>query len=130
LLPTDPSAGPQQYPRFVLGPASLRSSFIASASTTFDSTTKQWAVTYKLTSAGSQQWDQAAQAQFHQYVAFDLNGLIESAPIIEPGQATFSSFGGRGEIIGNFTMTKAKDLTLELNYGPLATPLQSTDLER
>ena len=64
-----------------------------------------------------------AQANFHQYVAIDLDGLVESAPLIQPNNASFTSFGGKGEISGNFTQATAKTLALELNYGSLPTKL-------
>ena len=53
------------------------------------------------------------------YVAIDLDGYVESAPLIQPNQAAFSSFQGKGEISGSFTETSAKNLALQLNYGAL-----------
>jgi preprotein translocase subunit SecD len=123
LLPSDPTSGALQYPRFVLAPATLKGNAIASATSVFDTTISQWAVSYNLTSSGSSLWDQVAQANFHQYVAIDLDGVVESAPLIQPGQAAFSSFAGKGEISGNFTQTTAKNLALELNYGSLPVKL-------
>jgi preprotein translocase subunit SecD len=117
LLPTDPASGAQQYARFVLAPASLFGSAIASATSLFDTTINQWAVSYNLKAVTP--WDTVAQANFHQYVAVDLDGFVESAPLIQPNQAAFSSFQGKGEISGNFTQTTAKNLALELNYGSL-----------
>ena len=122
LLPTDPTSGAQQYPRFVLATASLKGNAIASASAVFDTTISQWAVSYNLRAVTP--WDQVAQANFHQYVAIDLDGVVESAPLIQPGQATFTSFNGKGEISGNFTQQTAKNLALELNYGSLPVPLK------
>ncbi|HLN42941.1 MAG TPA: protein translocase subunit SecD [Acidimicrobiales bacterium] len=122
LLPTDPTSGAQQFPRFVLAKASLKGNAIASASAVFDTTISQWAVSYNLRAVTP--WDQVAQANFHQYVAIDLDGVVESAPLIQPGLATFSSFNGKGEISGNFTQQTAKNLALELNYGSLPVPLK------
>jgi len=119
LLKTDPLQGSQQYSRFVLGPSTLYGNAIASAQGVFDTTINAWAVSYTLTSSGSNAWDQLAQQNFHQYVAIDLDGLVESAPIIQPTATSFSSFQGKGEISGNFTQTTAKNLALELNYGAL-----------
>jgi len=123
LLPGDPIAGTQQYERFVLGPSELKGSAIASAQGTFDTSQGKWAVTYTLTSAGSPAWDQVAQKNFHQYVAIDLDGQVESAPIIQPTQGGFTSFQGKGEISGNFTQATADNLALELNYGSLPVKL-------
>ena len=124
LLKSDPLAGAMQYARFVLAPSGLKGNAIASASAVFDTTINAWAVSYTLTSAGSPLWDQLAQQNFHQYVAIDLDGLVESAPIIQPDSATFGSFQGKGEISGNFTQATAKNLALELNYGALPVPLK------
>ncbi len=121
LLPSDPQAGAQQYARFVLGPSQLKGSAVASASAVFDTSISQWAVSYTLKAVTP--WDNVAQANFHQYVAIDLDGLVESAPLIQPQQASFSSFGGKGEISGSFTQATAKTLALELNYGSLPTKL-------
>ncbi len=121
LLPTDPLAGAQQYPRFVLGPSQLPGSAVASATAVFDTSISAWAVSYTLKAVTP--WDTVAQENFHQYVAIDLDGLVESAPLIQPNNASFSSFGGKGEISGNFTQATAKTLALELNYGSLPTKL-------
>jgi preprotein translocase subunit SecD len=119
VLPTDPAAGAQQYSRFVLGPAELKGTAIASSSAVFDTTLNTWAVSYNLTGSGSPAWDRVAQKYFHQYVAIDLDGLVESAPFIQPTQGGFTSFQGKGEISGNFTQDTAKKLALVLNYGAL-----------
>jgi preprotein translocase subunit SecD len=129
LLPADPQAGTQQYSRFVLGPAQLKGNAIASSSAVFDTSINQWAVSYTLTSSGSPAWDRVAQENFHQYVAIDLDGLVESAPIIQPTQSGFSSFQGKGEISGSFTEGTAKNLALELNYGALPVPLNRLTTE-
>ncbi|EQD38602.1 preprotein translocase subunit SecD, partial [mine drainage metagenome] len=77
-----------------------------------------------MTSSGSAAWDSVAQANFHAMVGIDLDGVVESAPIIQPGQSAFSSFGGNGQISGNFTEKTAKDLALVLQYGSLPVTLQ------
>ena len=121
LLKSDPQAGGQQYARFVLGPSQLKGSAVASATATFDTTIGAWAVSYTLKAVTP--WDTVAQKNFHQYVAIDLDGLVESAPLIQPQQATFTSFDGKGEISGSFTQATARTLALELNYGSLPTKL-------
>jgi preprotein translocase subunit SecD len=124
LLPCDPAAGAQQYNRFVLAKASFGATSISSASATFDTTINQWAVGYTLTSSGASAWDHVAEQNFHQYVALDLDGAVESAPLIQPDQLAFTSFGGRGEISGNFTAPSAKTLAALLFSGPLVAPLR------
>jgi preprotein translocase subunit SecD len=122
LLPSDPQAGAQQYSRFVLGPSELPGTAIASATAVFDTTISAWAVSYNLKAVTP--WDNVAQKNFHQYVAIDLDGFVESAPLIQPNQVAFSSFQGKGEISGSFTETTAKSLALQLNYGALPVPLK------
>ena len=123
LLTDDPAAGAQQYSRFVLAEASLSAAAIASASAIFDTSIDAWVVTYTFTPSGARAWDQVAQANFHQYVAIDLDGVVESAPLIQPNQVVFTSFAGKGEISGNFTAASAKTLAALLVSGPLVAPL-------
>jgi preprotein translocase subunit SecD len=122
LLPSDPLAGAQQYARFVCGPAQLDGTAIASATAVFDTSINAWAVSYNLKEVGP--WDTVAEENFHQYVAIDLDGFVESAPLIQPSQASFTSFQGKGEISGSFTEATAKTLALQLNYGALPVPLK------
>jgi preprotein translocase subunit SecD len=117
LLASIPSSGGAAN-RFVCGPAQLTGTAVASAQAVFLQSS-QWAVEYTLTSAGSAKWDQVAQANFHAMVAIDLDALVQSAPLIQPSQATFTSFQGKGQISGNFTEAGAKNLALALNYGAL-----------
>jgi hypothetical protein len=49
----------------------------------------------------SQIWDHAARAHLHQMLAFDLYGVVLTAPWIEPSAAIFHSFGG----VMQFTLT-------------------------
>ena len=68
-------------------------------------------MSYTLTGR-STPWDSVAQANFHQYVAIDLDGLVESAPLIQPNQATSPRSRARVQISGNFTQATAKTLAL------------------
>ena len=58
LLATDPAAGPQQYPRFVLAKSALNGNAIASASAVFDTSISHWAVSYTLKAVTP--WDTVA----------------------------------------------------------------------
>lgn len=117
LLPAAPGTT-QQAQRYLLGPSQLSGSAISSASAQF-TTAGQWVVAYTLTSSGSAKWDAVAQQNFHQMVAIDLDGKVESAPFIQPTQSSFTSFGGQGQISGGFTQATAKQLALVLQYGAL-----------
>jgi hypothetical protein len=46
-------------------------------------------------------WDHVARGALHRMLAFDLNGVVLTAPWIEPTEATFYSFGG----VMQFTLT-------------------------
>jgi preprotein translocase subunit SecD len=104
--------------RYVLGPAELAGTAIAKAVAQLD-TANQWVVSYTLTSTGSPEWDSVAKANFHAMVAIELDGVIQSAPIIQPTQSSFSSFDGTGQISGSFTQASAQKLALAMNYGAL-----------
>ena len=112
-LPGDPY-------RYVLGPAPLTGHAVKTALAQ-QSQIGQWQVNYTLTGTGSSAWDNLAQANFHQFVAIELDGVVQSAPIIQPGQSTFTSFQGQGQISGgsNFTESYAKNLALAMQFGAL-----------
>jgi preprotein translocase subunit SecD len=116
LLPSLQGAG--SYRRYLLGPAALTGHAVASA-TAQQTQLGNWVVSYTLTSAGSPAWDKLAQSSFHQIVAIELDGVIQSAPIIQPSQSSFTSFAGKGQISGNLSETQAKTLALAMNFGSL-----------
>ena len=58
----------------------------------------------------SRVWDQVARAHLHRMLAIDPNGVVLTAPRIEPTTAAFHSFGG----VMQFTLTtKSKVSVLE-----------------
>ena len=116
LLPAINGAG--QYTRYLLGPAVLTGHAVASA-VAQQTQLGRWVVNYTLTSKGSPAWDRVASKYFHQIIAIELDGQVYSAPIIQPSQSSFSSFGGKGEISGHLTETQAKSLALAMQFGSL-----------
>jgi preprotein translocase subunit SecD len=118
-LPADPNA------RYLTGPSQLTGHAVKSAQAT-QNQLGQWVVDYTLTSTGSAQWDQVAQANFHQVLAIELDGVVQSAPIIQPNNTTFSSFQGQGEISGSLNQASAQNLALAMNFGAL--PVRLTPL--
>jgi preprotein translocase subunit SecD len=76
-------------------------------------------VNYTLTKTGSPAWDTVAKNNFHQALAIELDGVVQSAPFIQPGQSTFTSFAGSGEISGQFTEQGAKNLAIAMEFGAL-----------
>jgi len=91
--------------RFILGPADMTGADVATASVQHSQFT--WNVLVRLTPIGSTHLDALAQQQFHAFIAIDLDGHVLSAPVIEPTQASFSSFGGEFQISGGFTEAQA-----------------------
>ena len=110
-----PGQGSQRY---VLGPSQLTGHAVKSATATQDQA-GAWVVSYTLTAQGSAEWDAVAQANFHQIIAIDLDGVVQSAPIIQPASATFTSFQGQGQISGNLTQSEAQALARALQFGAL-----------
>lgn len=122
LLPAGGSSVGGSYPRYVLGPAQVANSDIASTQAT--RVAQSSIVTMTLTAAGAAAWNQLAQQAFHAYVGVDLDGVAISAAIIEPTQATFVSFGDQFQLSGDFTKTSARELAALLSAGPLPAPLE------
>jgi preprotein translocase subunit SecD len=104
--------------RYVLGPAQLTGHSVHSA-VAQQNTIGQWVVNYTLTKTGSPLWDKVADTNFHALLAIELDGVVQSAPLIQPSQASFSSFDGQGEISGAFTEQSAKTLALAMQFGSL-----------
>jgi preprotein translocase subunit SecD len=99
--------------RYVLGPARVTSSAIKSAKAVKQSL-GQWVVTYQLTTAGNVAFNALAKSQFHALVAIVANGEVYSAPLMQPTQTHFTTFGGSGEISGSFTEAQAKYLAQQM----------------
>jgi preprotein translocase subunit SecD len=122
LFPADPAAGAQQYPRFVLGASQFGNPGIATVRARHDQASDQWVIAITLTHSGATAWNAVALLNFHAYVAFVLDGQVLSAPLIEPNQTGFASFGALMEIAGNFTAAGANDLAAVLGSGSLPVP--------
>ena len=91
-----------------------------SSATAEQDQTGNWVVDYTLAgSAGSALWDKVAQENFHQILGIELDGTVYSAPLIQPSQAAFSSFDGKGEISGSLTQADADSLAQAMNFGSL-----------
>ena len=116
--------------RYVLGPSEMTGHSIASAQAT-QNQTGQWVVNYSLAgSAGSNLWDTVAAENFHQLLGIELDGVVYSAPIIQPTQGSFTSFGGQGEISGgNLTQADAQNLAQAMNFGALPVTIKAATSE-
>jgi preprotein translocase subunit SecD len=100
---------------YVLGPAIVTGKSIGSANTQYDSTTSQWATNVHF--KNNDFLTKIAGPYVNKDVAIELDGVVQSAPVINPGIT-----GRDVEITGNFTQGQANALTLVLKYGAL--PLQ------
>ena len=111
-------------PRYELGPTPFdgkqpaTGEILASADAQL-STTAGWIVNFTIKSQFSAFFDTIAKANYHLPLAIDLGGLVESAPTINA-----PSFGGSGQISGNFTQAQANSLALVLKYGQIPIALK------
>jgi preprotein translocase subunit SecD len=130
LLPSLPEAGKplSSTLRYVLGPEQMTGMSIGSA-VAQQNQTGQWEVNYSLKGgAGSKLWDKVAQENFHLLLGVELDGVVQSAPIIQPQQTGFTSFGGQGTISGGgangMTEAQAKSLAQAMEFGSLPVRLK------
>jgi len=79
--------------RLLLGPSSLDASGVATARKSFQ-TGNGWGVDMTLTPAGSTAFDDLARKQFHAQFAVVADGVVVTAPTVEPADAEFRPFGG------------------------------------
>ncbi len=103
--------------RYVLGPTVLDGSSIKTAYAGLSSS-GSWLVNFSLTKTGSPKFDAIATKYYKQYLAIALDGNVISAP-----QINATSFGGQGQISGQFTQSQAESLALVLRYGALPVQL-------
>jgi preprotein translocase subunit SecD len=108
-----PEVGPQRPGaiRYLLGPAQMTSASIASARVTRTSY-GAWEVDF--TTKNGALWDKVTEENFHQELAIELNGVVYSAPLIQPKASSFYSFEGQGEIAGTLTRVQAMRLAAAL----------------
>ena len=109
--------------RYLEGPAELSGTAVKTASAQL-SPTGEWVVNITLTGPGSNGWDSMTTRYFHEIIGIELDGVVQSAPITQPTQGTWSSFGGQVEISGNFTQQSAQSLAVALQYGSLPVALK------
>jgi preprotein translocase subunit SecD len=116
-----PSSG---FPyRYLEGPAEIHGAAVETAQAEL-SQTGQWVVTMTLTDAGSKEWNTMTTKYFHEIIGVELDGVVQSAPITQPQQGTWSSFDGQVEISGSFTQSAAQSLALALKFGSLPVRLK------
>ena len=110
LLPGADGTGPTRY---VLGPAGVTSTDVRSA--TVRQVDGQWAVLFHMTDAGSVHLDALTAHQFHALIAVVEDDRVISAPIGQPDQQSFTSFGGQFEVAGGLTRHQADALAAQFS---------------
>src|SRR6478672_5649067 len=127
VLPDKP--GGKKAGRYYLGKAALTGKGTVDTAKSEFVPNQGWTVKMDLTGSGSSKWDALAQQQFHKQVAIVLDGLVQSAPTIQPGDTAFTSFGGTAVISGSFTQDEADNLAKLIRFGALPVTLKQVNVE-
>jgi preprotein translocase subunit SecD len=127
VLPDKP--GTKASNRYYLGKAALTGKGTVDTAKAEFVSGQGWTVKMDLTGSGSSKWDDLAQQQFHKQVAIVLDGLVQSAPTIQPNDASFTSFGGTAVISGSFTQDEADNLAKLIRFGALPVTLKQVNVE-
>lgn len=107
--------------KYLLAPATVEGTDVATAYSSASTssagnvsvTTGAWQVNLVFTSKGQAAWTALTKKALHKQVAVVLDGVVESAPVIQ------SVIYGNAQITGNFTQTQASNLANVLKYGAL-----------
>ena len=110
--------------RLVLGPAEMTGG-VKGASASL-SPSGGWEVNVELNGAGTRNFNTLAQTNCEKRVAIVLDGLVQSAPLIN-SPCNFPD--GRVQITGNFTEKEAKDLSTVLKFGSLPVQLKALTVQ-
>jgi preprotein translocase subunit SecD len=97
---------------YVLGPAIVTGKSVGSAKAEYDPNKSQWATSVKF--KNDDFVTKIAGPYVNKLVAIELDGVVQSAPEINPGIT-----GRDVQITGQFSQGEAKDLALVLRYGSL-----------
>jgi preprotein translocase subunit SecD len=119
--------------RYQLGPALATGEIIKTANAAFNQDASEWQVDFQTTGSGSSKFDEIAGKCSPPdpsicptgRLAVVLDSVVITAPTIQT-----ASFGGRGQITGDFSQGEAKDLALVLRYGALPVQLEPQTVQR
>ena len=111
VLPSKPGEPPATAGCYFVGPTLLTGRRVNTASARYDSS-QGWVVDVKF--KGDDFVTAIAQPYLKKQVAIALDGVVQSAPVINEGIT-----GTNVQISGTFTQGEAKDLALVLKYGAL-----------
>ena len=110
--------------RLLLGPAMATGTIVKTASAVLDNT-GQWVISVSLTGPGTAAFNSIAQKLYHNLLANDLGGTLQSAPVLlSNNYDTGVSINGGN---GGFTQDQATQLAQVLQYGTLPVPFQILD---
>ena len=137
ILACDPQAGA----KYILAPAGVEGSEISGADATVDTQTNQWLVQLDFNGKGSNDWLKltAKAVKLPQVqagcqpptgcnaVAIVLDGVVQSAPFIDPTNSPNGIAGGKAQITGNFSQKQASTLANVLKFGALPLKLVTQD---
>jgi preprotein translocase subunit SecD len=115
----DPSAS-----RLILGPAQMTGGVKGANASLGQS--GAWEVNVELSGAGTRNFNTLALANCEKRVAIALDGLVQSAPLINK-PCNFAD--GRVQITGSFTEKEAKDLATVLKFGSLPVQLKALTVQ-
>lgn len=102
---------------YQLAPAQVTGDAVSDAQARFQ--TGEWVVNVDFNSEGSREFDALAAQTVGRQVAIVLDGVVQSAPVIQQ-----ANFGGTAQISGSFSEGDAKDLALVLRFGALPVELE------
>jgi preprotein translocase subunit SecD len=112
-------------PRLLLGPALANGTIVKTAAAQLSST-NQWLVNVTLTGPGTTVFDSIATKLYHNLLANDIGGIVQSAPVLLANNYdTGVSINGGGTT--GFTQDQANQLAGILQYGTLPVPFQILD---
>ncbi len=110
--------------RYELGPTLLTGEAVSTASAAFEN--GSWGVTVKFTSQGGIDFvAKVANPNIGKQVAIALDGVVQSAPVINEGITA----GNPVRISGSFTQAEAKELALVLRFGALPVQLKQETVD-
>jgi preprotein translocase subunit SecD len=118
----DPKDRTRETGRYLLGPAPVVGSAVKTGQAEFDQNTSEWSTRVDFTGDGGDKFKALATQQVNKQVAIVLDGVVQSAPVIQPNLLT--NFNNTAQITGNFTEGEAKDLASVLRFGALPVQLE------
>ena len=123
VLPVRKQKGSPAGQRLRLGPAELTGKAVKDAKARYEPG-QGWIVDLTFTGEGGKGFDAMAAKYVGQQVAIVLDGVVQSAPVIQQAE-----FKGKAQITGNFGEGEAEDLALVLRYGALPVALEERTVQ-